>query len=206
MSLRSVLSVTPAAAVRLVALFSAILIVAAYVLEFGFGVRPCELCWLQRYAHWALLGVALLAMIQPKIAPRRALKFLMGVAVVGIGFAVYHSLVEAHILIAGCSKPLGELASNPAEMIALLADSPMPSCDKPYEMLWLSLPQWNVLAQGLIVVFILFNLRSKKAAPAKAAVKVVPAKKPVHAQKSAPVKKKPAPAKKAKKAAKKKGR
>lgn len=205
MSLRSLISVTPAAAVRLVALFSAILIVAAYALEFGFNVKPCELCWLQRYAHWTLLGVALLAMIQPKIAARRALKFLLGVTIVGIAFAVYHSLVEAHVLIAGCSKPLNELANTPAEMIALLADAPMPSCDKPYQMLWFSLPQWNVLAQGLIALFILFNLRGRKASPAKNAVKVLPTKKVVSAQKSAPVKK-AAPAKKSKKTAKKKGR
>jgi disulfide bond formation protein DsbB len=194
MSIRTSLTMSPAPAVRLIALFAALLIVSAYALEFGLGVKPCELCWLQRYAHWALLAAALLVMVQPKIDPRRGLKFLIGVALVGIGFAVYHSLVEAHILVAGCSKPIGELASSPAEMIALLADSPMPSCDKPYQILWLSLPQWNVLAQGLVVVFALFTLNRKAV---KTVAKVVPVKKPTPVKKTKPVaKKKPATKKK----------
>lgn len=194
MSIRTSLTMSPAAAVRLIALFAALLIVGAYALEFGFGVKPCELCWLQRYAHWALLASALLVMVQPKIDPRRGLKFLIGVALVGVGFAVYHSLVEAHILVAGCSKPIGELASSPAEMIALLAGSPMPSCDKPYQILWLSLPQWNVLAQGLVVVFALFTLNRKAV---KTLAKVMPVKKPTPVKKTKPVaKKKPATKKK----------
>jgi len=195
MSVRQYLVVSPVVAVRLIALFTALLIVAAYGLEYGVGVKPCELCWLQRYAHWTLLAVALIVMVNRKIDPRRGLKMLIGVALVGIGFAVYHSLVEAHILIAGCSKPIGELASSPAEMIALLADSPMPSCDKPYQILWLSLPQWNVLAQGLVVVFALFNLQ-RKSAP-KPVAKVLPVKKSVPVKKAKPVaKKKPTPKKK----------
>lgn len=212
MSLRSKLTMSPAMAVRAVALFSALLIVGAYALEYGMGMKPCELCWLQRYVHWALLVIALLAMIQPRIEPKRALKFLMGLAVVGIAVAVYHSLVEARVLIAGCAAGQG-LAGSAAEMMALLSDAPVPACDQPNNLLWLSLPQWNVLAQGLLVVFILFTLKRKtvartvKAQPVKptATKKVLPAKKTL--AKKVPAKKaKPVVKGKAKKVAKKKGR
>ena len=207
MSLRSKLTMSPAMAVRAVALFSALLIVGAYALEYGLGMKPCELCWLQRYVHWGLLGVALLTMIQPKIEPKRALKFLMGLAVVGIAVAVYHSMVEAHVLIAGCSASHG-LAGSAAEMMAILSDAPVPACDRPNTLMWLSLPQWNILAQGLLVVFILFTLRHKTAARTVKVqrVKAVATKKALPAKKTVVKKAKPAVKAKSKKATKKKGR
>lgn len=159
MLIPALITMTPVRAVRFIALWSAFLIVGAYTLEYGFGIKPCALCWLQRYVHWALLALGVLVMVQPKIDPRRGLKLLVEVAVFGVGLAIYHSLVEAHILIAGCSKPVGQLAVTAADMLTVLADSPVPACDKPHHILWLSLPQWNVLAQGLIVVFGVFNLR-----------------------------------------------
>lgn len=199
MSLRAMLTMTPAAAVRIIALISAILVAGAYVLQYGFNMQPCELCWLQRYVHWALLIVALMAMVQPKIAPRRALQFLIGLCVVGMGIGVYHSLVAAHVVVAGCGQSFTDLAGNPEALLALLSEAPVPACDQPHEIAWLSLPQWNILVLGLMVVFMLYTLGRKTTK--KAAVTVVPAKKTVPAKKVVPAKKS-APVKKVKPAAK----
>lgn len=188
MSLRAMLTMTPAAAVRVIALISAVLVAGAYVLQYGFNMQPCELCWLQRYVHWVLLIVALMAMVQPKIAPRRALQFLIGVALVGVGIGVYHSLVAAHVVLAGCGSSFTDLAANPEALVALLAEAPVLACDQPHEIAWLSLPQWNILVQGLMIVFMLYTLGRKSGKVTKATT-VVPAKKTVPARKAAPAKK-----------------
>ncbi|MEJ6010308.1 disulfide bond formation protein B [Novosphingobium aquae] len=33
----------------------------AYVSQYGFGLFPCEMCWWQRYPHFAAIGLALIS-------------------------------------------------------------------------------------------------------------------------------------------------
>ena len=33
----------------------------AYLSQYGFGLAPCEMCWWQRYAHFAAIAFAVLA-------------------------------------------------------------------------------------------------------------------------------------------------
>ena len=51
----------------------------AYVSQYGFGLYPCEMCWWQRYAHFAALPFAVLALIAPRQG--RALVALAGLAI-----------------------------------------------------------------------------------------------------------------------------
>ena len=37
----------------------------AYLGQYAFYLIPCEMCWWQRYAHFAALALALLALIRP---------------------------------------------------------------------------------------------------------------------------------------------
>ncbi|HMO70024.1 MAG TPA: disulfide bond formation protein B, partial [Novosphingobium sp.] len=49
---------------RLLALgLPAVLLGGAYVSEYGFGLHPCEMCWWQRWAHFAALCLALVAWV-----------------------------------------------------------------------------------------------------------------------------------------------
>ncbi|HMP56040.1 MAG TPA: disulfide bond formation protein B, partial [Novosphingobium sp.] len=49
---------------RLLALgLPAVLLGGAYVSEYGFGLHPCEMCWWQRWAPFAALGLALVAWV-----------------------------------------------------------------------------------------------------------------------------------------------
>ena len=38
----------------------------AYLSQYGFGLFPCEMCWWQRYAHFAALPFAALALLMPR--------------------------------------------------------------------------------------------------------------------------------------------
>ena len=51
---------------RLLALvLSGGLLGGAYVSEYGFGLFPCEMCWWQRWPHFAALGLAAIAFVAP---------------------------------------------------------------------------------------------------------------------------------------------
>ncbi len=44
----------------------AALLAGAYISEYGFGLYPCEMCWWQRYAHFAALVLAADCLLQPR--------------------------------------------------------------------------------------------------------------------------------------------
>src|SRR3546814_3417668 len=48
----------PTRATWLVLALPAALLGGAYVAQYGFGLYPCEMCWWQRYPHFAALGLA----------------------------------------------------------------------------------------------------------------------------------------------------
>ena len=37
----------------------------AYLSQYAFGLYPCEMCWWQRYPHFAALALALIGGVQP---------------------------------------------------------------------------------------------------------------------------------------------
>jgi hypothetical protein len=41
----------------------ALLLAGAYISEYGFGLYPCEMCWWQRYAHFAAVALALVSTV-----------------------------------------------------------------------------------------------------------------------------------------------
>lgn len=45
--------------------FPALLLGGAYISEYGFGLFPCEMCWWQRWPHFAAIGLALISTIAP---------------------------------------------------------------------------------------------------------------------------------------------
>ena len=41
----------------------ALLLAGAYLSEYGFGLFPCEMCWWQRYPHFAAVLLALVSTV-----------------------------------------------------------------------------------------------------------------------------------------------
>ena len=66
----------------LAVLVPAALLGGAYVAQYGFGLFPCEMCWWQRYPHFAALGFAGLAFV---MQPARVWTALAGLAVITSG-------------------------------------------------------------------------------------------------------------------------
>ncbi|MEO6041430.1 MAG: disulfide bond formation protein B [Croceibacterium sp.] len=104
----------------------AVLLAGAYISEYGFGLYPCEMCWWQRYAHFAAVALAFVSYLA---SPRKAWIALAALAILGSGMiGAFHAGVEYHWWegFTTCSAPPGAGGGDPLE--AILA-APLIRCD-----------------------------------------------------------------------------
>src|SRR3954454_23863752 len=96
---RSPLSVSPAAAARLIALLLPLALLAgAFGSQYFGGLYPCAMCWWERYAHMVAIVPAALAFAPAESARSRTLTLLAALAIAASGaIGVYHAGVEAKI-------------------------------------------------------------------------------------------------------------
>lgn len=119
----------------------AVLLGGAYLSQYGFGLVPCEMCWWQRYAHFAALPFALLAFALPRSRWVVALAALAIAASSAIG--AFHAGVEYGWWngLTRCSVPL---ASDD-----IWQNFNIVRCDEVQWSLWgISLAGWNFLISG----------------------------------------------------------
>lgn len=123
----------------------AALLAGAYVSQYGFGLFPCEMCWWQRYAHFAALGLALAAWaVRPGcgLAALAALAIavaaLLGGFHAGVEYGWWQGLTE-------CST-VGASGGDPLDAIM---NAPIVRCDvAPWSLMGVSLAGWNFLISG----------------------------------------------------------
>lgn len=112
----------------------------AYISQYGFGLFPCEMCWWQRYPHFAALGLALLSYVA---VPARVWTALAGLAVLTSGsLGGFHAGVEYGWWegITGCAT-LGSAID-----VMDPSAAPLVRCDvAPWDLFGISLAGWNFL-------------------------------------------------------------
>ena len=128
----------------LAVLVPAALLGGAYVAQYGFGLYPCEMCWWQRYPHFAALGLGLAAYV---VKPPQVWTALAGLAIITSGLiGGFHAGVEYGWWegITGCATlPTNIDVMNPAT-------APLIRCDVAPWTLWgISLAGFNFLISGL---------------------------------------------------------
>ena len=145
---------------RLLALAAPVLLLAgAYISQYGFGLYPCEMCWWQRYAHFAALPFALLAFVLPRQRWPIALAALAALVSGLIGG--YHAGVEYQWwegLTACTASPIAA-GGNPLD--AILA-GPMIRCDvAQWTLAGISLAGFNFLfsVAAALAIFALLGRR-----------------------------------------------
>ncbi len=111
-----------------------------YIAQYGFGLAPCEMCWWQRYPHFAALGFGALGY---GMKPAQVWTALAGLAILTSGLiGGFHAGVEYHWWegITGCSTlPTGIDVMNTAA-------APIIRCDVAAWTLWgISLAGFNFL-------------------------------------------------------------
>ncbi len=133
----------------------AVLLLGAYISEYGFDLYPCEMCWWQRWPHFAALLMALLSMFSP---PRRMWIALAAFAILTSGLiGVFHAGVEYDWWegVTGCAT----LAGDGGDPLAAVLNAPIVRCDQAaWRFLGLSLAGWNalisILAAGATIAFL----------------------------------------------------
>ena len=138
----------------------AMLLAGAYVSQYVFGLYPCEMCWWQRYPHFAAIGLALLSTVAP---PRKLWIALAAVALLAsAGIGAFHAGVEYGWWegLTACST----VASGGGDPLEAIMNAPLVRCDEvQWSLFGISLAGWNFLISGLAGVAILVLLAKRKA-------------------------------------------
>lgn len=118
----------------------ALLLGGAYVSQYGFGLYPCQMCWWQRYAHFAALAFAILAFLRPAA---RAPVLLAALAIGASGvIGGFHAGVE-YGWWQGFTACTTTAAAGGDPLQAIL-DAPLVRCDvAPWSLFGISLAGWN---------------------------------------------------------------
>ncbi|MGZ8298765.1 MAG: disulfide bond formation protein B [Allosphingosinicella sp.] len=148
----------------------AALLAGAYGSEIWGGLHPCEMCWWQRYAHFAGLGFALLSLLL-RGAPDRGRSFvwLAALAILASGgIGAYHAGVEAGIFegFTTCTSATSDGLSS-EEMLKAIMAAPLIRCDEiQFSFLGISMAGWNAILSILAALSILWlSLRRPRARP-----------------------------------------
>jgi len=126
---------------RLIAvLVPAALLGGAYVSQYGFGLEPCEMCWWQRYPHFAALALGLAAYA---LKPPQVWTALAGLAILTSGLiGGFHAGVEYGWWdgITACAAPATAVS------VMDLSAAPHVRCDvAPWDLWGISLAGFNFL-------------------------------------------------------------
>lgn len=138
-----------------------LLVLAAWVLEHGFGVVPCQMCWWQRYAHWAVGGFALVGVMLPRWY--RLWGFgIAAAALAGLYVAIWQSGAQAGLwhFPPSCSGAGAVLAGNAADLLAAMQTTRVVACDQEqFRLLGLTLAMWNIPVMVAVAVVAVWGAR-----------------------------------------------
>ncbi len=140
----------------------------AWIAQYGFALAPCELCYWQRYAYWAAIGLGILAILQPARSSRRTLAlWLLGLAfLAGAGIALFHVGVEQKWWpgLATCTGQIGA-GMSAEDLASAIENAPITRCDEPaWTLFGLSMAGYNLLYALALAAFVLRGAARSKAA------------------------------------------
>lgn len=147
---------TPRAFLLLFAAASALILAAALLAQYGFGLHPCHLCLLQRYPYAGVIlaGLAGAFLLSAHEKRRHALLACALLFALGAGIAAYHTGVEYGVIPgpSSCTNDsTGEMSLE--EMRKQIMNAPLVSCDQPMaRVLGVSLAGWNALLYAFLMI------------------------------------------------------
>ncbi len=138
----------------------AALLAGAYGSEIWGGLYPCEMCWWQRYAHFAALALAVLSLLLRRAPDRgRSFVWLAALAILTSGgIGVYHAGVEAGVFegFTQCTST-GSAGLSSAELLKEIMAKPIVRCDDiQFSFLGISMAGWNAIISILAALTLLW--------------------------------------------------
>ena len=138
-------------------LLPAALLAGAYGSQYIGGLYPCEMCWWQRYPHFAAAGIALAAFAVGNPGYRKALVALAALAIATSGvIAGYHAGVE-YTWWDGLTKCTSSVTGTGKDLLDSIMNAPLIRCDvAPWSLFGISLAGYNFLLSvgGAIVILV----------------------------------------------------
>jgi disulfide bond formation protein DsbB len=147
---------------RLALAVPALLLAGAYLSQYGFGLYPCEMCWWQRYAHFAAVALALVSFVAP---PRKLWVALAALAILASGaIGAFHAGIEYHWWegFTTCSRTPGSGGGNALDD---LLNAPLIRCDTAqWTLFGISLAGFNAIISTVsaLAIFVLLGKRRSR--------------------------------------------
>ncbi|MBK9002420.1 MAG: disulfide bond formation protein B [Sphingomonadales bacterium] len=141
------------------------LLAGAYGSQYLGGLYPCEMCWWQRWPHFAALPLALGAFVMGRQGVRRALVMLAALAILISGLiGGYHAGVEYGWWegITTCSSTV--MPGSGKDVLDAILNAPLIRCDiAPWTLFGISLAGYNFLIStlGALAIFGLLRKGAK---------------------------------------------
>ena len=134
---------------RLLALaVPAALLAGAYGSQYLGGLHPCEMCYWQRWPHWAAIGLAIGAFLLVRMPDRgRSLVWLAALAIlVSGGIGVWHAGIEMGLITGATQCSMAPTATTAEALYADLLSRPAVRCDEiQFRFLGISMAGWNAI-------------------------------------------------------------
>ncbi|MDT9598172.1 disulfide bond formation protein B [Sphingosinicella rhizophila] len=146
-------------------LIPAALLAGAYGSQYLGGLHPCEMCYWQRWAHFAALAFALLS-FAPMADKGRSLVWLAALSILASGMiGTYHAGVEAGIFEGFTQCTAAPRGESVEDLLANVLDTPIIRCDEvQWSFLGLSMAGWNAIVSiGTFLVIAWLSLRRPRA-------------------------------------------
>ncbi|HWH17257.1 MAG TPA: disulfide bond formation protein B [Allosphingosinicella sp.] len=146
----------------------AALLAGAYGSQYVGGLYPCEMCYWQRWPHFAAIAFALISFALRRAADRgRSFVWLAALAILVSGaIGVYHAGVEAGIFPGMTQCTARPSSGSGADILADIMATPLVRCDEvQWSFLGISLAGWNAIFSigfGLAIAWL--SLRRPRAA------------------------------------------
>lgn len=147
-------------AIYLAIAIPAFMLGGAYISEYVFGLYPCEMCWWQRYPHFAAFALGIMAFLTPKYAKFLTIISALSIAISGL-IGGFHAGVEYGWWegVTGCAVAF----DSDTDILESIMNAPLVRCDEtPWELFNISLAGYNFIFSLLAAIVILkIGLKSK---------------------------------------------
>lgn len=141
-----------------------VLLAGAYGSQYIGHLVPCEMCWWQRYAHFAALAFAALALLLARTAASRALTALAALAILVSGaIGIFHAGVENHWWEGLTRCAVADHGGG--DLLADIMNTPLVRCDEAqWRFIGISLAGWNAIVSLPFGIWILWQTLTRKRA------------------------------------------
>ena len=153
---------------RLLALIvPAALLAGAFGSEYMGHLTPCEMCWWQRYAHFAALVPALLAFTAPATSGRSRTLVVLAAAAIAVSGAIgaYQAGVELHVFEGFTTCTSTARGTSNADLLKQIMAAPLVRCDEiQWSWLGISMAGWNAIVSiGTALAIVALTIRGRRA-------------------------------------------